>query len=131
MNSLRITGIIRHYTRRARDQIYNAGLAIFKAAGVEQHLDDIGACVDELIKNAVKANYKHLLIVEALQRQFQLQYKDKTTQQVQEYIKDILKDKIQFDTLASIVLKKKILHKRLGSLNQEDIFNLLRIKPLV
>ncbi|MGB4267667.1 MAG: hypothetical protein WBK20_00650 [Spirochaetota bacterium] len=129
MNSLRITGIIRHYTRKARDQIYNAGLAIFKAAGVEQHLDDIGACVDELIKNAVKANYKHLLIVEALQRQFQLQYKDKTTQQVQEYIKDILKDKIQFDTLASIVLKKENIAQKVREvLNQEGTFLLIKNK---
>jgi hypothetical protein len=129
MNSLRITGIIRHYTRRARDQIYNAGLTIFKAAGVEQHLDDIGACVDELIKNAVKANYKHLLIVEALQRQFQLQYKDKTTQQVQEYIKDILKDKIQFDTLASIVLKKENIAQKVREvLNQEGTFLLIKNK---
>ncbi len=62
MNSHRITGIIRHYTRKARDQIYNAGLIIFKEAGIVEHLDDIAACVDELIKNAVKANYKHLLI---------------------------------------------------------------------
>ncbi|GAB4221499.1 MAG: hypothetical protein GYA16_06150 [Spirochaetes bacterium] len=129
MNSLRITGIIRHYTRRARDQIYNAGLAIFKAAGVEQYLDDIGACVDELIKNAVKANYKHLLIVEALQRQFQLQYKDKTGKQVQEYIKDILKDKIQFDTLASIVLKKENIAQKVREvLNQEGLFLLIKNK---
>ena len=129
MNSHRITGIIRHYTRKARDQIYNAGLAIFKAAGVEQHLDDIGACVDELIKNAVKANYKHLLIVEALQRQFRLQYKDKTEAQVQEYIKDILKDKIQFDTLASIVLKKENIAQKVREvLNQEGTFLLIKNK---
>jgi len=129
MNSLRITGIIRHYTRKARDQIYNAGLTIFKAAGVEQYLDDIGACVDELIKNAVKANYKHLLIIEALQRQFQLQYKDKTTKQVQEYIKDILKDKIQFDTLASIVLKKENIAQKVREvLNQEGAFLLIKNK---
>ncbi|MCX8122785.1 MAG: hypothetical protein N3F66_01305 [Spirochaetes bacterium] len=129
MNSHRITGIIRHYTRKARDQIYNAGLAIFKAAGIEQYLDDIGACVDELIKNAVKANYKHLLIVEALQRQFQLQYKDKTQTQVQEYIKDILKDKIQFDTLASIVLKKQnIAQKVREALNQEGAFLIIKNK---
>lgn len=123
MNSHRITGIIRHYTRKAREQIYNAGLAIFKAADVEYYLDDIGACVDELIKNAVKANYKHLLVVEALQRQFQLQYKDKTEAQVQEYIKDILKDKIQFDTLASIVLKKENIAQKVREiLNQEGVF---------
>ncbi|HOM08755.1 MAG TPA: hypothetical protein PLO73_11405 [Spirochaetota bacterium] len=129
MNSLRITGIIRHYTRRARDQIYNAGLTIFKAANCEQHLDDIGACVDELIKNAVKANYKHLIIVEALQRQFQLQYKDKTGKQVQEYIKDILKDKIQFDTLASIVLKKENIAQKVREvLNQEGLFLLIKNK---
>lgn len=129
MNSHRITGIIRHYTRKARDQIYNAGLAIFKAAGVEQYLDDIGACVDELIKNAVKANYKHLLIVEALQRQFRLQYKDKSETQVQEYIKDILKDKIQFDTLATIILKKENIAQKVREvLNQEGAFLLIKNK---
>lgn len=129
MKALRITGIIRHYTRKARDQIYNAGLAIFEAAGVEQYLDDIGACVDELIKNAVKANYKHLLIVEALQRQFQIQYKDKTDIQVKEYINDILKDKIQFDTLASIVLKKEnIALKVREALNQEGTFLVIKNK---
>jgi hypothetical protein len=123
MNSHRITGIIRHYTRKARDQIYNAGLIIFKEAGIVEHLDDISACVDELIKNAVKANYKHLLIIQALQRQFQLQYKDKSQSQIHEYIKDILKDKIQFDTLASIVLKKENIAQTVREvLNQEGIF---------
>lgn len=131
MTSHRITGIIRHYTRKARDQIYNAGLAIFKAADVEHYLDDIGACVDELIKNAVKANYKHLLVVEALQRQFRLQYKDKTEAQVQEYIKDILKDKIQFDTLASIVLKKENIAQKVREvLNQEGVFLVIKNKAV-
>ena len=123
METQRITGIIRHYTKKARDQIYEAGLKIFKLAGVEQYLDDIGACVDELIKNAVKANYKHLLIVDALQRQFQTQYKEKTEEQVKEYINNILKDKIQFDTLASIILKKENVSKKVREvLNEEGIF---------
>ncbi len=127
MDTHRITGIIRHYTKKAREQIYNAGKIIFAAASVEQYLDDIAACVDELIKNAVKANYKHLLIVEALQRQFQSQYRDKSENQIREYIKDILKDKLQFDTLASIVLKKEDIPATVREvLNQEGTFLLIK-----
>jgi len=129
MNSHRIIGIIRHYTRKAREEIYNAGLLIFKAAAIESYLDDIGACVDELIKNAVKANYKHLLIVDALQRQFQSQYKDKSDEQIKEYIKDILKDKIKFDTLATIVLKKEDIGIKVREvLNQEGTFLMIKNK---
>lgn len=129
MSAHRITGIISHYTRKAREQIFKAGLEIFKEARVGQHLEDIGACVDELIKNAVKANYKHLLIIEALQRQFKLQYKDKSEAQIREHIKEIVKDKIHFDTLASIVLKKENLaYKVREVLNQEGIYLLLKNK---
>lgn len=119
----RITGIIQSYSARARDKIYNLGASIFREAGLTEYVDDVFACGDELVKNAVKANYKFLLIKDSLYQQFRRQYPEKSHEEVEEYLDNLLKDKTQFDTLADIIRKKEDISGRVRHiLNQEAIF---------
>ncbi|HMB19833.1 MAG TPA: hypothetical protein VKQ10_02095 [Spirochaetota bacterium] len=119
----KITGIIQSYSTRARDKIFNLGATIFTEAGLSAYVDDIFACADELIKNAVKANYKFLLIKDALYRQFTQQYQEKSHQEIEDYLDNLLKDKTQFDTLADIIRKKEDISARVREiLNQENKF---------
>ncbi len=62
----RVRGAVQVYGTQARDQIYSIGLRFFNEMGISNFLDDVFCCVDELIKNAVKANYKLLLIMETM-----------------------------------------------------------------
>ncbi len=119
----RITGIIQSYSARARDKIFNLGASIFREAGLSEYVEDVFACGDELVKNAVKANYKFLLIRDSLYRQFKQQYPDKSHEEIEQYLDNLLKDKTQFDTLADIVRKKENISGRVREiLNQEAKF---------
>jgi len=56
MRQVQVKGYIQVYSRKTRDQIMKAGGKILSAAGLEGMTSDLFACVDELIKNAVKAD---------------------------------------------------------------------------
>ena len=88
----KVTGIIQIYSKKARDQVFGIGLKFAKEAGVPEVTEDLFACVDELIKNAVKANYKFLLVVDKIAGQLLKKNPDKTPEQIKQNIFDILKN---------------------------------------
>jgi len=70
----KVTGIIQIYSKKARDQIFGIGKKFATEAGISGVADDVFACVDELIKNAVKANYKFLLVVDKISSNLKNKY---------------------------------------------------------
>ena len=66
-----VKGFIQIYSKKARDQVTDAGQKFLGRAGLDVIWPELFACVDELIKNAVKANYKFLLVREQNRRQAQ------------------------------------------------------------
>ncbi len=116
----KVTGIIQIYSRKARDQIVNIGKKFAKDAGITEMMGDIFACVDELIKNAVKANYKFLLVVERISENLKNQYQGLGPQDVQKHIFAILKDKQTYDRMASEIISQDYISEKVRKiLNQE------------
>lgn len=63
-----MVGLLRLYSPRAKE-IIRARLESFLAGyGAESYSDNLLTCVDELLKNGVKANYKYALIREEIEK---------------------------------------------------------------
>ncbi len=99
-----IKGFIQIYSRQARDRIVEAGLAILRQAGLESLSSELFACVDELIKNAVKSNYKYLLIREKIHARFRQIWPDKTGKEIDEDIDDLVRIPDRFNHIAEEIL---------------------------
>lgn len=56
------TAIVKTYNKNAREHIYGILRTYLDDAGVVEYTEPLCTCVDELIKNAVKANYKYVLV---------------------------------------------------------------------
>jgi len=125
----KVTGIIQIYSKKARDQIFNIGKKFALDAGITEMVEDIFACVDELIKNAVKANYKFLLVVEKISENLKKQYRDMSPQEVQKHIFEILKDKQTYDRMASEIISQDYISEKVREiLNQEGRYLNIRNK---
>lgn len=130
MRKKRISGIIQTYSRKAREQILLIGGDFFKEVGIERHMDDVFSIVDELIKNAVKANYKFVLIIEKLSEQIKAENPSFSDSDVRNRINQILKDKPLYDNAADSVTANDEVQRTVRSiLNQES--QLIRIKNKV
>jgi hypothetical protein len=99
-----IKGFIQIYSRRARDRIVEAGLSTLRQAGLENLSSELFACVDELIKNAVKSNYKYLLLRDEIHSKFGLIWPDKTEGEIDEDIDDLVKIPDRFNRIAEEIL---------------------------
>ncbi|HPU88326.1 MAG TPA: hypothetical protein PL088_08030 [Spirochaetota bacterium] len=120
-NKKKVTGIIRVYSRKARDQIVGIGSEFFNEAGIADCAEDVFACVDELIKNAVKANYKFLLIMDRIQEDLIRDNPGRDADDIKRQTYDIIKDKKMFDRIASrIVSSEEISQTVREILNQES-----------
>jgi hypothetical protein len=125
----KVTGIIQVYSRKARDQIFGIGLKFSQDAGITGVTEDLFACVDELIKNAVKANYKFLLVVERIAQNLQQQNGEKSREQIQKDIFGILKDKQTYDRMASEIISHEHISEQVRTiLNQEGKYLNIRNK---
>lgn len=56
------TAVVKTYNKNAREHIHEILRTYLDDAGVVEYTETLLACVDELIKNAVKANYKYVLV---------------------------------------------------------------------
>jgi len=127
MKKKKVTGIIQTYSRKARDSIMFVGDEFFREAGLEKYLDDVFACVDELIKNAVKANYKFVLILEKLADQIRDENPGIGEDEIYSRMNTIIRDKARYDKVAEeITANDEIAHTVRGLLNEESV--LIRIK---
>jgi hypothetical protein len=100
----RVTGKIQVYSRQARDQIIDIGRRFFEEAGLDASVDDVFACVDELIKNAIKANYKFLLIMDRILRDVISDNRGKNIEEIKKTAYDIIKDKNMYDRITTRII---------------------------
>lgn len=101
----KVSGIVQIYSKQAREQIASIGLDFLMKADIGDYADDIFACVDELIKNAVKSNYKFLLIRNHLIEQTKSESPGKDAKQIIEHVSELIKDKDNFDRLAAEIIE--------------------------
>ncbi len=99
-----VKGFIQIYSRQARDRIIKAGQKVLKQAGLEVLSSELFACVDELIKNAVKANYKYILLRELICDRFACIWPEKTPDDNNEDIDDLIRMPERFDRIAEEIL---------------------------
>jgi uncharacterized secreted protein with C-terminal beta-propeller domain len=116
----KVTGIIQIYSKKARDQVFGIGLKFAKEAGIPEVTEDLFACVDELIKNAVKANYKFLLVVDKIAGQLLKKNPDKTPDQIKQNIFDILKDRQTYDRLASQIITNEYISEKVRHILSQE-----------
>jgi hypothetical protein len=125
----KVTGIIQIYSKKARDQIFGIGLKFSRDAGITDVTEDLFACVDELIKNAVKANYKFLLVVEKISENLRKKNGNISPQDTQKKIFEILKDKQTYDKMASEIISHDYISDKVREiLNQEGRYLNIRNK---
>jgi hypothetical protein len=122
-----VKGFIQIYSKKARDQVTVAGHTFLGRAGLDVIWPELFACVDELIKNAVKANYKFLLLREQIAGTFRTLWPDKSHADIDEDIRDVIKAPESFNRIAGEILMKHDISTTVREiLNQES--KLLGIK---
>ncbi len=102
-----VKGYIQVYSRKTRDQIMKAGGKILSSSGLEGMTLDLFACVDELIKNAVKANYKYILLRDRILKKLQQLRPDKDSGEINQNIDTLMKHPENFNRMAEEILKKE------------------------
>lgn len=125
-----IKGIIGIYSRQARDQINEAGKKFLARIGIENISTEIFACIDELIKNAVKANYKYLLLRERIESHLGHLTPGKSAEEIEKDISDIIKIPERFNRLATDILRNEDLSPTVREILNEES-KLLAIKNRV
>ncbi len=127
MEHKKITGYVKTYSREARDRIIGVVERFLQNAGVEDISTGLFSCVDELIKNAVKANYKFLLIYENLFKNFLEQYPDKSSSDIKNEIFGIVKEQASYDFMANGILEEHEISKLVREILSEEA-HYLKIK---
>lgn len=127
MSKRKVTAVIQTYSRKAREMITSLVSDSLGEVGIEKYASDVLACMDELIKNAIKANYKFVLILEGIGERLLTEKPGMSTDEIQQRITEILKEKQYYDALAEeLIADEEISHMVREILNEES--NLLRIK---
>ena len=107
MKKRKISGQVQVYSRNTRDQLTKIGKFVFKQEGLENIFRDVYSCVDELVKNAVKANYKFVMIVNYLQKIIASENPTLSQEAVFEKVDDIIKHRETYDSEAAIAIKNE------------------------
>lgn len=102
----RVSGAVQVYSTQARDQIHAIGQRFFREMGISNFMDDVFCCVDELIKNAVKANYKLLLIMEHMYGMNARMNPGASPQEIRNAILDTLSDRNAYDNIAAEIIRR-------------------------
>ena len=89
-------GYVRIYTPKAKEIVRRILEKHLEKYSVSHYTDNFLTIIDELIKNAVKANYKFVLIREEIER-----YLNNSTNPEKLTIDDILKDRVLYSKFAS------------------------------
>ena len=127
MGKKKISGQIQNYSRKARDAVIDIAEGFLKQHSVSGISMNLFTCVDELVKNAVKANYKFLLIHEKINEKLKETYPGFTDEQISDEIKGIIKIKESFDHIAGDILNEHHLSARVREILNEES-KLLNIK---
>ncbi len=122
MERKKITGQVQAYSKRTREDLLKIGEYLFETAGIKNVFREVYSCVDELIKNAVKANYKYLLIIDQLEKKLKKENPDFSDEKIKDMVELIVKNKSEYDREAEKILKiEKISNFVREVLNEEAI----------
>lgn len=120
---------IQVYSKKTKEKINEVVKKSLKNANIEDLSEDIFSCLDELIKNAVKANYKYLLIVDKINENLLKENPEKTHNEINEEVVSILKNHMKFDTLSGEILQNEDITKTVREiLNEESKYISLKNK---
>ncbi len=97
---MEVNGKIQSYTMQERDSLIDSTNKVLEHAGIGPLSEDIFSCVDELIKNSVKANYKFILIREYIMSKIIEDFPKLTLEEYEEIFNEMTFTRISFDTLA-------------------------------
>jgi len=122
MERKKITGQVQAYSKRTREDLLKIGEYLFETAGIKSVFREVYSCVDELIKNAVKANYKYLLIIDQLEKKLKKENPEFSDEKIKDMVELIVKNKSEYDREAEKILKiEKISNFVREVLNEEAI----------
>jgi hypothetical protein len=127
MKKKKVTGVIQTYSRKARDTIMLVGDDYFREVGLMGRTSDVFSCVDELIKNAVKANYKFALILERIAEKVRNENPRFSKDDILGRINDIVRDKVMYDSIAEEITANEEISLLVRQLLNEES-SLIRIK---
>lgn len=127
MERQRITGQIQAYSKKTREELIKLGEYVFKTAGVESVFREVYSCIDELVKNAVKANYKFILIIEYLEKKIKKTNPDFSDEKIRELVNLIVKNRSEYDREAENILKTERLSGFVREILNEEAVQ-IRIK---
>jgi hypothetical protein len=126
-NRKKIIGMINVYSRRTRDQLMALFTNFINRAGIDRSAGEIYSCVDELIKNAVKANYKFVLILDKMYQIIKEQDPSLSDKEVKSQIDEIVRHKEKYDKMADKIVKENDVSKTVRKILNEES-KLLKIK---
>lgn len=130
MDRKKVIGIIQVYSKRSRDQIQTIITNFINKAGLPESSKQLYSCIDELIKNAVKANYKFVLILDILYKQIKEKNPELNDAEINKKIDDIVKNKDKYDEIADKIAEESGVSKTVRSILNEES-KLLKIKNKV
>ncbi len=97
---------IKIYSKKSRDQLLSLVNSFFNDAGIAKYAEDVFACIDELIKNAIKANYKFITILKSVEKQLiKEESKDSNPDKVKEKIYDLIRKPSVYEKMVTLIKK--------------------------
>lgn len=124
MKRRKVSGYINIYSKKVKDQIMQVGDNFFMSEGLPSISEQLFPCIDELIKNAIKANYKFILIMDKLREQVK---KEKPGIQGPEFSKEILAilhNKERFEKMAAPIVEHESLSTEVRTILNEEAANI-------
>ena len=97
---MEVKGKIDTYNMEERTSLIEAARGVMDHAGISTFLSDILSCVDELIKNSVKANYKFILIREYIMDKICEDFPQLPKEEQLDLFREMAFTRISFDTMA-------------------------------
>lgn len=133
MKRRKVSSSINTYTCKAKSQIKEILKSFFPRSEFADNFkieENIFICVDELIKNAIKANYKFILIVDKLYEEERDSHPELDEKEIWQNIWSILRNRDAFDCAAEKIVEQYGLIDTVRQVLREES-QLLRIKDRI
>ncbi len=115
-----VTGYIQFYSRKGRERIVDNARRIIEEDGIADIREDLLAIVDELIKNAIKANYKFLLLRNHLHKSVIMKNPMLAPAGIERAVEDILADTKAYNEKARDIAHRFNIQSQVRDLLNEE-----------
>ncbi|MDA3899353.1 MAG: hypothetical protein PF637_02405 [Spirochaetes bacterium] len=116
----KVSTVINIYSKKVKDQIVELCRNFFGKEDLEFLVGDVFQCVDELIKNSIKANYKFILVLNKLYDKHLLDQPDADEDTLNSQINTLIKDKSSFDIIAPEIYREHNLVEQVRRILNEE-----------